>query len=168
MIALRLSEIDIWYKEAHADLNRPELLSKLAVLEMCGWIEEEFDLVIRDVDALSLRDSEWVNDNIISKNSGFTYDTHLRQMLVKLIGEFLVKRIEAALEVSHPGDLAQLRNLLLQLWRMRCALAHTALAAAPHRQYTLNAPSITMMQYNSLNVLVSRFRALVISEIQGL
>jgi hypothetical protein len=165
MIAARLKELSTWYSEPHADLNRLELLSKLAALEMCGWIEEEFDVLVRDVDAILMKDPSWVDANVISKNSGFTYESHLRKMLSQLAGEFLVRRIETSFESIYPGDLMQLKNHLKQLYKMRCSLAHTSLAAAPLRQYTLNAPSVTTAQYNTLSLLVVRFRAVTLAEV---
>jgi hypothetical protein len=46
MIAETLTNLENWYKEPAGDNERPKLLSKLAVIELCGWLEEWMDETI--------------------------------------------------------------------------------------------------------------------------
>ena len=41
MVAATLQTIDVWFKEPATSNDRPILLSKLAILELCGWLEVE-------------------------------------------------------------------------------------------------------------------------------
>jgi len=96
-----LRVIDVWYNEPSMGNERPKLLAKLAMLELCGWIEETFDELIRKVDKVTINDSKWVCENVIRKTSGFTYALHLRPMLVKLIGEVITRKVEEEMEKNN-------------------------------------------------------------------
>ena len=148
-----LRVLDVWYNEPSGGNDRPKLLSKLAMLELCGWIEENFDELIRNVDKITINDSQWVCDNLIKKTSGFTYVSHLRPMLVKLIGEVLTRRVEAEMDKNHNGELERMKSLLGSLWEKRCNLAHADVAANIAAQIKFDAPSWSMNQYRILKKL---------------
>lgn len=146
--SLRL--LDNWYNESSVGNDRPKLLSKLAMLELCGWIEETFDELIRMVDRTTINDGKWVSDNVIKKTSGFTYSSHFRPMLVTLIGELHTRRVENEMEQNHNGDLDRMKSLLGTLWEKRCNLAHADVAANVASQVKFDAPSWSMNQYRTL------------------
>ncbi|MDO8812972.1 MAG: hypothetical protein Q7J38_13225 [Gallionella sp.] len=150
-IEVSLRVLDVWYNEPSIGNDRTVLLSKLAILELCGWIEEAFDELIRGVDGSTINDSEWVHENVITKTSGFNYINHFRPMLVKLIGEVLTRRVEADMEQNHNGDLERMKVLLGTLWKMRCKLAHANVAANVISQVKFDAPSVSIGQYLTLN-----------------
>lgn len=148
-----LRVLDTWYNEPSVGNDRPKLLSKLAMLELCGWIEETFDELIREVDRSTINDSKWVSECVIKKTSGFTYASHLRPMLVKLIGEVLTRRVEDDMASNHDGDLDRMKLLLSSLWVKRCDLAHADVAANVASQVKFDAPSWSLNQYRILKKL---------------
>lgn len=133
------------------------LLSKLAILELCGWLEVEFDRLIRLVEAGRLNDSDWVEKNVIEKTNGFSYNGHWRPMLCKVVGEVFTRRVEQAMEVAHPTELDQLKSLLGQLWKDRCSFAHADMNTNVAAQQVFNAPSWTISQHTKLRQILSRY-----------
>jgi hypothetical protein len=146
-----LRVLDVWYNEPSVGNERTILLSKLAILELCGWIEEAFDELIREVDRSTINDNKWVLDNVITRTNGFSYIKHFRPMLVQLIGEVLTRRVEAEMEQNHNGDLDRMKGLLSTLWTTRCKLAHANVAANVISQVKFDAPSLSLGQYLTLN-----------------
>jgi hypothetical protein len=150
MISDTLKEISTWYGEPATSADRPTLLSKLAVLELCGWIECELDRLILVAETGRLNDPNWVSGNIISPTYGFNYTKHFRPMLVRVAGEIYARRIEAELERRSPGDLDRLRNLLVQLWDLRCKMAHLHVGAVVPQQISYQAPTMSASQHKDV------------------
>jgi len=67
MICDTLKTLDIWYNEPTVGPDRPKLLSKLAILELCGWIETEEDNIIFAVNTACLNDTTWTSKEIVEK-----------------------------------------------------------------------------------------------------
>ena len=68
-------------KDGDQDLQK--FYSKLALLELCGWIEESMDNVVQGIKR-RLKDEknkEYV-DSIIKQNYGFGYEGNFRNMLM--------------------------------------------------------------------------------------
>lgn len=145
-----LRVLDAWYNEPGLGNDRTTLLSKLAMLELCGWIEENFDELILEVDKITIKDSKWVSSHVTKKTSGFTYVSHFRPMLVTLIGELLTRRVEKEMDQKHNGELERMKSLLVALWKKRCNLAHADVAANVAAQVQFDAPSWTLNQYQML------------------
>lgn len=145
-----LNVLDAWYNEPSVGNDRPKLLSKLALLELCGWIEESFDKLIRNVDLITINDNEWVNNSVIKRTNGFTYLSHFRPMLVTLVGEFSVRRIESEMQKNCNGELERMKSLLGTLWDKRCNLAHADVGANVAAQIKFDAPSWSINQYRIL------------------
>lgn len=164
MVATTLTEIDTWFNEPGLNLDRTNLLSKLATIELCGWLEEEFDRLIRIVANGRISDADWVQNNVIENTFGFVYAKHWRFMLCKVVGEVFARRVEDAMEVAHPADLHQLTSLLGQLWKDRCSFAHADLNAnRANTQLTFNAPSMAISRYNQLKTILGRYETVMVS-----
>ena len=159
MVAATLTELDIWYNVAGLSLDRTNLLSKLATIELCGWLEEEFDRLIRIVAAGRVNDATWIESQVIENTFGFKYEKHWRGMLCKVVGEVFAQRVEAAMEFAHPAELQQLRTLLGQLWKDRCSFAHADLAANKAAMLTFNAPSLAISRHATLKAILGRYEA---------
>lgn len=157
MVTSTLQALEVWYKEPSGNLDRPKLLSKLAILELCGWLEVEFDRLIRLVEVGRLNDPDWINKNVIEKTNGFSYNGHWRPMLCKVVGEVFARRVEQAMETAHPAELDQLKSLLGQLWKDRCSFAHADMNTNIAAQQTFNAPSWTINQHAKLVQLLGRY-----------
>lgn len=165
MIDETLRQLDIWYREPSSGPLRPKLLSKLAVLELCGWIEEEFDKIVRDLDAISLNDPQWI-ESIIKKTNGFDYGDHFRPMIARILGEFSLRKIESSAGSINSSELEQLKSILGSLWRQRCSFAHADMDANIISQQTFNAPSWSVNQYKLLAKLLPKLRLAVLDSIR--
>ena len=152
MVEITLKQLDTWFNEPSQGSDRPKLLSKLATLELCGWIEGEFDRLALLAEQGCLADAEWVKVNVISRTSGFLYDSHRRAMLSRLVGEVFARRVERKMEVDYPGDLERLKTMLGTLWRIRCDFAHADMAANVAAQQTFQAPSVLIEKFVELSV----------------
>ncbi|RZI43716.1 hypothetical protein EGT07_08075 [Herbaspirillum sp. HC18] len=162
MVAVTLSELDTWFNEPGLSLDRMNLLSKLATIELCGWLEEEFDRLIRIVANGRISDTNWVEIDVIDNTFGFVYAKHWRPMLCKVVGEVFARRVEAAMDASYPADIPQLKSLLGQLWKDRCNFAHADLNAnRANTQLTFNAPSVAISRYTQLKLILSRYEAVM-------
>lgn len=152
-----LRELDRWYNELPGGTDRPRFLAKLAVLELCGWLEHRLDEMVRAAGAEVGLDRAWIDGNVIQGNHGFTYQDHLRRMLVKMIGEFAVSHLEQTFEHAAPGTLDQLKGALTTLWKSRGFLAHTHLAAPVQQQQVVNAPSWSINQQRVLGKMLDQY-----------
>jgi len=156
-----LKELDRWYNELPGGTERPRMLSKLATLELCGWIEHRLDTLVQTVGTKVGLDPTWIEREVVKSNHGFTYNEHLRKMLVKLVGEFAVDHLEHTMEAASPGVLEQLKGALTTLWTSRGVLAHTHSAAPLVRQQSLNAPSWAINQHRVIAKMIGQLEASV-------
>jgi hypothetical protein len=168
MVASTLEMLDCWYVDpaVSQDNDKTMLLSKLAILELSGWLEEEFDRLIKKVATGKLNDSKFLNEEVIKKSNGFTYDVHWRNMLRKVVGEVIAKRVDIAMEQAHPTELGQLKALLGQLFSARCSFAHANLIANVATQQKFNAPSLTRGQYSQLKSILAHYEKVLMKEVK--
>lgn len=156
-----LRELDRWYNELPGGTDRPKLLSKLATLELCGWIEHRLDTLVLNAGATIGLDQSWIEKNVVKDNHGFTYQDHLRRMLAKMAGEFAVQHVEQTLETAHPGTLERLKGSLTTLWTSRGPLAHTHSGSPMIQQQTLNAPSWAINQQRIVGKMIDELEAIL-------
>ncbi len=157
MVTSILNDLDAWFQEPATSNDRPKLLSKLAILELCGWLEVEFDRLILVVELGRLNDSAWVKKKVIPHSNGFTYDKHWRPMLCMVVGEVFARRVESAMDAAHPTELDQLKPLLEDLWKYRCSFAHADITTNVATQQIFNAPSWTINQHARLKVILGNY-----------
>jgi hypothetical protein len=122
--------------------KQAQFYSKLAIIELCGWIEESMDDVVLRCSVRHLRSHDNRNycvKQIVQKTYGFDYD-NFRFMLIRLLGLVNVERIEARV---NQAKLASFKAALSSLKTARNLEAHTHLKGMTH---TLNAPSHTLGQ----------------------
>ena len=121
--------------------------SKLAILELCGWIEESMDDVILRCAHRHLKshpNMEYVREQIVRRTFGFDYDRHFRWMLIRLIGLINVEKIEKSVDQTKR---AQLKATLTALKPVRDWEAHTHIRGATR---SINAPSVTLNQFPAI------------------
>jgi hypothetical protein len=158
MVAATLKLLDEWYNEPSAQAgDRPQLLSKLALLELCGWIEGEFDRLIQKAEGGRLRDPKWLAKTVVNTTNGFTYSGHLRRMFSTVFGEIFVQRIENDMETNFPGDLDRFQTTLNELWNRRCSFAHADFVANVAAQRVFDAPSWSRAQHATVTHLITEF-----------
>lgn len=124
-----------------------QFYSKLALLELCGWIEESMDDVVRTCANRKLKTSgnlEFVEKQIIRGTHGFEYKRHFRTMLIQLIGLVNLERLEKSLDIIKFHGLA---STLDTLKTCRDAQAHTHLKGT---MITLDHPSVTIDRFKKV------------------
>lgn len=162
MIAETLRDLNDWYDQSTSCLERMLLISKLANIELGGWLEEEFDRLIIEVAENRISDMNWLGKSVIKKNYGFSYKDHWRVMLTKIVGEMYALRVEKEMESEFPTELAQLTSLLTRLWDERCKFAHSDLEKnmnyLERKQLRFNAPSQTFAEYNQIKKILGDYK----------
>lgn len=120
--------------------------SKLAILELCGWIEESMDDIILRAGTRLLKNSKnrkYLGDRV-KRNYGFEYEKHFKSMLVSLVGitgfEFIEKKVSSQIVVNFKNELSNLKI-------KRNSLAHTYVRGATQHY---DAPSITISRYHTI------------------
>lgn len=168
MIQSVLAELDGWYREPTQGSHRPKLLAKMAVLELCGWLEGEFDRLITLAQTGRLDDEEWMRTHVLERTNGFAYNEHFRPMLAKVFGEFVARRVEARMEELYAGDLERLKSLLGILWKQRCTFAHADVAANVASQQTFSAPSWSINQHRIVSRLIANYENAMTQVLAGM
>jgi hypothetical protein len=138
-ILKNLSTIESLYSDS-TSIKKGLLYSKLAILELCGWIEESMDDMIRTCSNRHLRDvnnRKFVENPVIKKTYGFEYDRHFRRMLIQTIGIIKLEKLERKLDAAK---FQRMQATLKSLRDSRDSEAHTHIRGVTKR---LNAPSVT-------------------------
>jgi hypothetical protein len=118
--------------------------SKLAILELCGWIEETMDKIIFSCAARNLKDQnnrQFIDDQVIKRTYGFNYNDSFRRMLILAMGLRGVEMVERSMD---QGALQVLRSTLGLLKKSRDEEVHTHLQGRTRR---LDAPSVTIQKF---------------------
>lgn len=121
--------------------------SKLAILELCGWIEESMDdMVLKCAKRHQLlpNNHKYCSYDIVKRTYGFDYDKHFRGMLIRLVGIISVENIESRVNQSKFDSM---KAALLSLKSQRDVEAHTHLKGVARM---INAPSVTIAQFQPL------------------
>lgn len=133
-----------------------DLLCKMAALELCGWLEETHDnLIFSSLNLMHPLNQGSTKDNFskfkksvedgIKNTHGFSYSTHLRKLLEKLLGPFLVLKLEHDII-----KIDELRSELDSLYEYRNQLAHTSLCGIEQQQ-TLYAPNVILNKFRIIS-----------------
>ena len=140
--------------------KEPLWLSKLAIIELCGWIEVSIDdLVLRLADKTVVQSSHLnhIKDNIIDKNYGFHYKNHFRNMITCSVG---FEGLEVIESVVNPISKAHLESELGTLSITRNNLAHTYIKGVAG---AIDAPSVSIARFNRIFPALKDYEAAIIS-----
>ena len=160
MISKRQLELDLLRLEGlHAramqdpDPRLPLIYSKMAVLELCGWVEESLDDIARRAfkgriqrPALEKKAKE-----IIKTTYGFDYDHHITTMLTRLVGFATFETLE--LDLTSDGSLAVLTAELSAIKVQRDKAAHVSLGMGA---VAFDAPSVVTQRMKLLFPILKR------------
>lgn len=123
------------------------LLSKLAMLELCGWIEVSMDDIVLRFAKRLLRDPTDLatyKSEVVDKVHGFHYKRHFRRLVMGLVGlqgvALMEKRVDPTLFAPMAGALSSLKPL-------RDTHAHTYLKGSTLQ---LDAPSVSLTRFGVL------------------
>lgn len=156
---LLLTKLDRRYQDC--SLSEPTLAiaySKIAVLEVCGWLEESFDEIAHNCVRSRLRTLErrkFLEDKIKS-TYGFEYNSKARPLISHAIGVVRLLEVEKQLEVN--GSLTILKSACANLNKLRQDAAHRTLAG---RIQIYPAPSVAAQQFNICLPIITKMWALV-------
>jgi len=141
-IQRNLQSLDSLYNSATTP-RKTLFYSKLAILELCGWIEETMDRMIRSCAKRTLRNQSNLEsvEKIVVNTHGFEYNAHFRRMLIIVIGLHGVERIERH---ADPVKLQAMKSMLGTLKRPRDTAAHTHIVKVTT---TMDAPSVTIRKF---------------------
>jgi hypothetical protein len=131
--------------------------SKLAILELCGWIEETQDEIVMNYVQTKLQRDNTITEfkkDIVGKIYGFHYSNqYFRKMLIHTIGIVGLEKLEAQLEEDE-GSLSRIKSILGTINTQRNEAAHKHLTETTPRY---SAPSVTcnnfLIIYNLLQKL---------------
>jgi hypothetical protein len=138
-----LQALDAAYQTA-ASLDDAERFAKLAIIELCGWIEESMDSLILRCGTRHLKESknlDYCRDEIIRMTYGFDYQKHFRFMLIRLLGLIGLERLEQRVDQAK---LVTMKSTLGSLRVVRDSVAHTHIKGTAR---TLDAPSLTLRSF---------------------
>ena len=144
-IEKNLKSLDFRYRKSRS-IKDASFASKLAVLELCGWIEVSLDDCIERASArvLTAPESKKFIKEKIKRNYGFDYDQHFRAMIVNLIGiwgfEKIFRKVNVAVATNFVNELKTLK-------KSRDSLAHTYTRDATQQ---IDAPSLTLARFFNL------------------
>jgi hypothetical protein len=127
--------------------KKSSFYSKLAVIELCGWIEESMNDIIMRCATRKLKlpsSRKYAEKQIVKPNYGFTYDGHFRKMLIQLMGIITTERIERLVD---PLTSDVFKSQLKSLKTVRNSEAHTHLKGFTR---SIDAPSVTLGRLPSI------------------
>jgi len=134
-----LNNLDSLYKKS-VGAKEPLYYSKLAILELCGWIEISMDDIVRQCAKKNLRNlsnRKYIEEEFIERTHSFGYSTHFRRMLIGVIGLNFIEKLEQEVDSYKFG---RLRATLGSLKKDRDIEAHEYIKGTTKM---LDAPSVT-------------------------
>jgi len=141
-----LNKLDGLYNSS-LDTQMVILYSKLAVLELCGWIETSVDIVLFeyvDTHIVNIENKNKIN-GIIKKNHGFDYKSNIFPLFCSVIG---INNLENILDKITDTDLQNLISLSDTYTQERNKAAHTDTPNGTTRTYS--APSNVIIDFRKI------------------
>lgn len=152
-IEATLQELEKLYLQ-HQSLKKDIYFSKLALLELCGWIEESFDSIVKASIGNKLKTNTYkdILNQSIKRNYGFQYSNNFRPLLIKAIGLPKSEKIEQKIDLS--GNVQILSTTLGNLKQVRDSNAHTFIRGTTT---SIQSPSITISQFHQIFPIIKQF-----------
>jgi hypothetical protein len=138
-IARNLRELNSRFNRKSRNPRDPLYFSKLALLELCGWIELTMDQIVRDCARKRLTDAanlKHVEENVIERTHNFAYAANFRPMLIQVVGLVNVEDLERRYD---PAKFDLMESSLDTLRQQRNREAHTYVSGVTP---TVDAPSV--------------------------
>lgn len=136
------------------------LYSKLAIIELSGWIEETIDTILTDYLTRTINNSalrNTIEKEIIQRVYGFKYKTDFRPLMERILGGEKFQYIISHLE-KNGACTSQLHNALSNLNTRRERAAH---AHQKGIMQSYDAPSWTIQQLNIILPIFKRIQSMV-------
>ncbi len=141
-----LDQIDRLYQRYMRNKKRGLYYSKLAILEVCGWIEESMDDIIRGCANKHLKEPKNINfvEELIGETYSFKYHNNFRNMLIQTMGIINVEKLE---RVFDTNKFIQMTSSLGELKQRRDDQAHTYIKGTT---LAIDAPSLTKKRFQNV------------------
>lgn len=125
------------------DPTKQLFYSKLALMELCGWIEVTMDNIVEGVYKKNISNPEHIKkvQSEIRRNSNFHYEDNFKKMLSHVIGLSSIEEIE---KKATQQKLLTLKATLESLKAPRNSAAHTFIKGAG---MSIDAPSVTLSNF---------------------
>ena len=137
-IETTLLKLDQKYLDPQATNDDRNYYSKLALMELCGWIEQSVDKIAKEYASsriVSTNELRSYEADILDKLYSFKYKKIRKDVLIYLVGIIGTQKIEARMG----ADLSILKSTLGSLASTRNRAAHTYIKGVT---MTYDAPSL--------------------------
>lgn len=151
-IERNLDSLDKRYRQARSNQDAM-YFSKIAMLELCGWLEISIDDCILRCARRILKNpsSLHVINEKIRGTYGFEYERHFRSLIMSLVGIYGFERVERRID---PSIVANFKSELGALKTSRNTLAHTYTRGITA---SYDAPSVVQNRYSKVKSGLSEY-----------
>ena len=151
-ITATLEELEALYNR-HQSVKKDIYYSKLALLELCGWIEESFDSIAKTSVNKNLKTDKYrgLLKEVIKYNHGFQYNGNFVPMLMKTVGLQKIERVEVQI---GGANVQVLSTVLGNLKKIRNDHAHTFIRGTTT---SIQSPSVTNSQFLQIYRIIKDF-----------
>ena len=135
-----------------------ELLSKLAVLELSGWIETTIDQILVEYVSRKICDSDEqgrIRRNIIDRVYGFDLERNVWPLFERVLGVVNCKSMRTKLENTRGYD--SFASDITTVHSLRRRQAHTC-CAGPEVTRQIVAPSTTWGYFQNIYPIIQRIK----------
>jgi hypothetical protein len=121
--------------------------AKLAIIEVCGWIEESMDEIVLSCASRHLTNTQnisYVENVIVGRTNSFEYEQHFRLMLMRILGIIGLEKLEMSFNATKFN---KMKASLIFLKTRRDEQAHTHI-----QDMTMNidAPSVIISHFQNV------------------
>lgn len=152
-----LIHLDTAFQNSMSDPSLPVLLSKTALMEFSGWIEQSLDIILHEYLDNHVCEPPIVSyvKEQIGKNYGFRYKDNVLRILSITIGAYHLENVLDKINV------VVFQTILDQYSKNRNKAAHTHIAGTTT---TFNAPSTVLRDFRQIKPII----VIIEHEIQNL
>lgn len=146
-----LDKLEAQYHENASSPDIARMVSKIAVIELAGWIEECFDTIARSSikSQVNSNRARSLVEREIKRISGLDYENHSVRLLSAAFGAGKLAKIEN--ELASDSRLQLFTSQLDNVRKARNSLSHTYTKATQ----IIDAPDVTI---NRFNIIVAIFQ----------
>lgn len=140
--------------------KEPLWFSKLAIIELCGWIEVSTDDLVHRLAKKAVKKHGHLTHfqaEVVNKNYGFHYKRHFRNMLMAAVG---LEGVEVVESVVSATSKAQLESEFGTLTISRNRLAHSYVKGVTA---VIDAPSVSIARFNRIYPALKDYESAIVS-----
>lgn len=145
-------KLDTMYS-SDPDAHNQILYSKLALLELSGWIEQGFDIILKNYMTAHISSPyiQYGEKAVINKNNSFKWDANVRTMFRNILGLKNLEYLEYYIENQLAG-VSIMKSTFDTIIDERNKAAHTYTPIALTRNYA--SPSVSLNHFRILKPII--------------